>query len=284
MRRALLVVAVIGLLAVPAARGSSYHIVFVLGVDGARGSDWLQELVVDLVTKLDRGDSYGLLVADADGRTFVEHDFGGTNLGSAGDLHAAIPTYVGASTTGDVDGLLGIEMALAAYAPGTVESLLVLVTDGAWVPWTDPPLVPGDLGSLDPWRLNAIVDHGFRDGSGSPAMGIHAGDAYLEAPGGEYVLSPGGEPIPGDGAAGVAESYLPLAESAWDIGAVGDSFRKAFVDVKIGELGGGEDQDPELDPGGGGKPPPPIPEIPEPSSALLVVAGAAVLLLARRRR
>jgi hypothetical protein len=216
-------------------------------------------------------------------------------IGSAGTLQDAAATKTNleglVASGGFEDGYEALAFALGqfAFTPGAAINF-ILVTD------EDRDIRAGSTNTFDSMLnalkgrnilLNAVVNFGFRDGSGTRAIGINSsGEAYLADGSGGFTTSTGG--VATTGAGTTKRDYIDLAlqtgGAAWDLnllragGLSAASFGSAFINIKVGEI---LSQPPS--PGGPTSPETPT-MIPLPAGAWLLLGGLGGLAALRRRK
>jgi hypothetical protein len=237
---------------------------------------------------------YGLLLPDYVGQKIDPV----MPLGSFDEFDAALDAALAADystipgSSGDIDGLHGIQQALTVYEPGVFTSIVIFVSDGGMADWghgattgsIEEVMMQQDIARLawDSTLLNVIVNHGYHDGS-NPAVGAYGGEAVQPDYSGQWshTLTETWSHVPGPGE-GYAHLALDTGGSSWDMAfstfasesPEGSAFRQGFQHVKLQEIGGKTRK--RIDPSE---------IIPEPGSLLLVAVGAGALwLVARRRR
>jgi len=206
------------------------------------------------------------------------HDVNGTDFGTAAQLATATGSLV--LNGGTEDGYSGITHALTNYKfrPGAAVNV-ILVTD------EDRDTIDSSLTFASVLKLlkgqnallNAVVNSTFGTAQDNNALGIAKSPTqgyYADGAGG-YNIGAGGALI---GSGSTIKDYVDLAlatgGAAWNLnklragGLIADSFTKAFVDIKVGEI--------IVQPPGGG-------EVPIPA-AVFMFAPALLGFLGLRRR
>lgn len=265
--------------------------VFVVDESGSMSGEhsWLNGMISDLDTTLkgvNVGGRYGLVGYGGGGDTNLGRTIsvGGADFGSASDFAAATASLV---TSGNLeDGYSALDFAFKNYNFASKAAVnIVLVTDEDRDSGKPTLNYNGILNLFKGKKalLNAVVDHGFSDGS-STALGVDAdGNAYLADGSGGFVKSKG-KGVATSGFGTTKADYVDLAwatgGAAWDLnqlragGLTATSFTKSFVNIKVKEVveqppsGGGGN------PGGGGGTPGGT-KIPEPTSVLSLLAFGA---------
>ena len=174
------------------------------------------------------------------------HLVGGHDWGTAEELSATTAELV---TSGAwEDGWEAINFGLKNYYFHDDASInMILVTDEDRDNLDSQLTYDKMLNALndDNVMLNVVVDCGFRDGTGAPALGVDAyGNAYVADGLGGYTLSPGGVGV--SPYYNTDTCYVDLAwatgGAAWDInqlrrgGLLAESFTTTFVNVKVSEI------------------------------------------------
>ncbi len=255
---------------------------FVVDESGSMNTEhsWLGSTIFDLEAALQgRGvgtgtqtNRYGLVGFGGASGTLGRSIFMNGNLfGSASDFSTASQQLV--SSGGAEDGYSGLDFGFNNYIfrDGAAVNV-VLITD------EDRDVLNGNLNfnslltTLQGKNalLNAVVNHGFRDGSGQSAIGVDGHGNALVANGlGGFTTTTGGIATTGQGT--TKQDYIDLAwqtgnstitGAAWNLnmlragGVQAQSFTSAFVHVKAAEVSSSK-------------------PVPEPTATLALVAIAA---------
>jgi len=226
-------------------------ILFVVDESGSMSGEhsWISNMVTALDTALIgagvTGNQYGLVgygASSSHGIPGHGHSVGGGDFGTAAQLSTATGSLV--LSGGTEDGYSGLEYALNNYSfRGDAAANIILITD------EDRDTLSGStntfasiLGLLQGKNalLNAVVNASFTGG----ALGIDGTDSYFADGSGDYNTVAGGVGVSGSGS--TLADYVNLAldsgGAAWNLnllragGLTADSFTKAFVDIKVGEI------------------------------------------------
>lgn len=232
-------------------------IVFMVDLSGSMSGEhaWIASMVGSLESELlgagvgsgANTNRYALVGFGGSGAALPGHTIpvGGGTFGDATDMAAAAAALT--TSGGTEDGWDAIDHALSlSFRTGAAKNLILITDEDR--DNTNAGLTFADLQNNmmnDSFLLNAVINHGFVDGTETQALGIDSNaNAYIADGGGSYSTTTGGVATSGFGTTKADYIDLALATggAAWDInllrqgGSLADSFTESFVDIKVDEI------------------------------------------------
>jgi len=268
MKRLALMTAICLLFTGSAMAATTADIIFVVDESGSMSTEhaWIPGMAASLETALSTvsvtGNRYALVgFGSSNHGGALQHAFSHTldsdstpEWGTASDLSSPTPALVAQGGWEDGWEALHFTMDNYSFRPGAAAQI-ILITDEARYNSDATYTYDNTLAKITGTTLNAVVNTYMYDGSSNRALGVDSkvpANAYIADGSGDYTTVTGGyASLTGDTyySTDIKPDYIDMAwatgGAAWDLNMLrnsdstnlwADSFTKAFVAIKVGEI------------------------------------------------